>query len=173
MATWTIDQEHSIIGFKVKHLMVSTVRGAFAEFAGSVETADDTFENAKAVLTVQTNSVDTRSAGRDAHLRSGDFFEVEKFPTMNFISTSFMKKGESYEVVGDLTLHGVTKSVTLAATSGGIGVGFDGKRVAGFDVAGTIKRSDFGLVWNTVLEAGTIVVGDDVLLDMHIEAKEA
>ena len=172
MTTWKIDQVHSSIGFKVKHLMVSTVRGSFTEFEGSLNSPDDTFENAQAQFTAQAKSINTGNGMRDQHLQSADFFESEKFPTVTFVSKSFTKKGDKYEVTGDLTMHGITKPITLEVTSDGIGSGMDGGRVVGFDLTGSINRSDFGLVWNKVLETGGVTVSDNVTLDIHVEAQE-
>lgn len=173
MSTWNLDKAHSVIGFKVRHLMVSTVRGHFKEFEGSVESADDSFENAKVQFAAQVASIDTSNAMRDDHLRSADFFDAENHPTLSFASTSIKKNGNEYEVAGDLTIRGTTKSVTLKATHHGIGTGMDGGRVSGADITGTISRKEFGLVWNAVLETGAVVVGDEVTLDIHVEAKEA
>ncbi len=173
MSTWHLDTAHSIIGFKVKHLMVSTVRGAFKDFAGTITAADDTFENAQVTFTAQAASVDTHNEMRDQHLKSPDFFDAEQFPTISFTSTSFTKKGDEFEVIGDLTIKDVTKPVTLTVSSEGIGTGMDGGRVAGFDISGTINREEFGLTWNKTLETGGVVVGSTVTFDMHVEAKEA
>lgn len=173
MATWTIDQAHSSIGFKVRHLVVSTVRGGFTEFSGSIAAEDQTFTNASVTFTAKTSSINTHNEARDGHLTSADFFDAAQFPTLSFTSTSFTKKDDGFEVVGDLTLKGVTKSITLSATSDGVGAGMDGKPVVGFDVKGTIHRPDFGLTWNAPLESGGFVVSDDVSLDIHIEATQA
>lgn len=173
MKTWNIDQAHSTIGFKVKHLMVSTVRGGFTDFSGNINAEDETFENASISFSANTASITTNNEGRDGHLKSADFFDAEQFPTISFTSTSFTKKEEGFELKGDLTLKGVTKSITLSATSDGVGTGMDGKKVVGFDVKGTIHRPDFNLTWNASLESGGFVVSDDVTLDIHIEATEA
>lgn len=173
MNTWNIDQAHSVIGFKVKHLMVSTVRGAFTDFSGSINAEDNTFENASISFSLKTASITTHNEGRDGHLHSADFFDVAQFPTISFVSTSFMKKGDAYELVGNLTIKGVTKSVILSATSDGVGAGMDGKPVVGFDVVGTINREEFGLTWNPTLESRGFVVSDKVALDIHIEAVQA
>jgi polyisoprenoid-binding protein YceI len=173
MSTWNLDQAHSTIGFKVKHLMVSTVRGMFTDFTGTIESSDDSFENAHVHFTAQTASIHTANTMRDDHLKSADFFDAAQFPTVSFASTSFVKNGNGFTMTGDLTMHGVTKSVTLQVTSDGIGNGMDGKRVAGFDITGTINRQDFGLTWNAALETGGVVVSEEVAFDIHVEAKEA
>ncbi len=172
MSTWNLDKDHSTVGFKVKHLMVSTVRGSFTDFEGTIISKDDSFENSSISFRAQTKSITTGNEMRDGHLHSPEFFDTEKFPTISFTSKSCMKKGDSFEVVGDLTMKGVTKEVILAVTSEGIGAGMDGGRVAGFDITGTINRQDFGLSWNKVLETGGVIVSDTVTLDIHVEAKE-
>ena len=172
MSTWNLDQAHSTIGFKVKHLMVSTVSGLFTKFSGSIESLDDTFENAVVHFTADTASLSTHNEMRDGHLASADFFDVAQFPTLSFTSTSFVKNESGYTVEGNLTMHGITQSVTLTVQSDGIGNGMDGKRVVGFDITGTINRADFGLTWNAALETGGVVVSEQVKLDIHVEATE-
>lgn len=173
MSTWNLDQAHSVIGFKVKHLVVSTVSGNFTDFSGTIESADDSFENAQVNFEAKVASINTHNEARDEHLRSGDFFETEQFPTLSFVSTSFTKQGDHFEVVGDFTLRGVTKSITLHATSEGIGTGMDGKRVVAFAITGSINRLDYGVTWNSPLETGGFALGDEVTFDIHVEAKEA
>lgn len=169
MNTWNLDQAHSTIGFKVKHLMVSTVRGSFTDFSGTLESADDTFENAKASFTAKAASIATGNDGRDAHLRGEDFFDVEKFPEVTFTSKSFTKKGEAFEVVGDFTMKGVTQEIVLTATTEGVGIGMDGKKMVGFEITGSISRESFGLTWNAALETGGVAVSDTVNFDIHVE----
>jgi polyisoprenoid-binding protein YceI len=173
MSTWNIDSAHSMVGFKVKHLMVSTVRGSFTGFSGKIESADDSFENAKVEFSADAKSISTHNDMRDGHLRSPEFFDVEQFPTLGFTSTSFVKNGDAYAVSGDLTMHGVTKPVTLSAELGGIGTGMDGKRVVHFAVTGKISRTDFGLTYSAMLETGGMVVGNEITLDIEVEAVEA
>jgi polyisoprenoid-binding protein YceI len=173
MNTWNIDQAHSVIGFKVKHLLVSTVRGEFTDFEGKIEAADDTFENAAISFTAQATSISTHSEARDNHLRSADFFEVEKYPTLSFTSKSFTKKGDAFELVGDFMMHGVTKEISLEVTTEGVGKGMNGESVVGFDITGTLNRHDYGLTWNALVETGGAVVSDTVTLDIHIEAVKA
>lgn len=173
MQTWNIDPAHSTVGFKVKHLMVSTVRGRFNDFEGQFSVDDDQFTNPKVTFKAKATSIDTGVEMRDNHLRSADFFEVEKYPEITFVSTGGERKGDAYELVGDFTLHGVTKPVTLTVTTEGIGKGMNGETVAGFDLTGSINRSEFGLTWNAALEAGGVTVSDKVVFDIHIEAKHA
>jgi polyisoprenoid-binding protein YceI len=173
MSTWTIDQAHTTIGFKVKHLVVSTVRGSFTDFSGTIESPDDTFEGASASFTAKTASVETHNDMRNGHLKSADFFDAENFPTISFASTSFKKNGDAFTLIGNLTMHGVTKEISLSGTFGGIAVGIDGKRMASFEATGTIDRRDFGLMYSAVVETGALVVSNEITLDLTIEAKES
>ncbi len=173
MSTWTIDSAHSTIGFKVKHLVVSTVRGSFADFAGSITSPSDTFDGATATFTAQVASITTNNAMRDGHLQSPDFFDAATFPTITFTSSSFVKNGDTFTVVGDLTMHGVTKEISLTANQGGVGAGMDGKRIVSFEATGMIDRRDFELNYAAVVETGGLVVSNEIMLDIQIEAKEA
>ena len=172
MNTWTIDPAHSSIGFKIKHLMVSTVRGQFKEFDGRIETADDTFGDAHAHFTAKSASIDTNMSMRDDHLRSADMFDSERFPEVTFVSEAAVVDGNRFDIAGDLTMKGVTKRIALHGIFEGIAVGMDGARVAAFTCNGTINRNDFGISWNKALEAGGVTVGEEVVLELHIEAKE-
>lgn len=167
---WALDTAHSEVQFKVKHLVISTVTGTFKVFGGSLESNGDDFEGAKIDFSVDIQSIETNNADRDAHLKSDDFFSAEKFPTMNFVSTSFKKiSGSDYELTGDLTIRDVTKSVTLKAEFGGIIVDPWGQTKAGFEVEGKINRKEYGLVWSAVTESGGLVVSDDVKLHINVE----
>ena len=144
MATkWNLDTTHSEITFKVRHMMISNVKGAFNTFTAEVEAEDDTFKNAKVSATIQTDSIDTNNADRDTHLKSADFFNVEQNPTITFESDSLAD-----DVTGHLTINGVTKPVQLEVEFGGINQDPWGNTKAGFTFEGKIKRSDFGLNWN-------------------------
>ena len=146
LTKWALDPAHSEVQFKVKHLVISTVTGTFNVFGGEIETDNDAFEDAKISFSVDTNSIDTNQLDRNAHLKSDDFFSTEKYPTMNFVSTSFKKvSGNEYKLVGDLTIRDITKSVELDAELGGIMVDPYGNTKAGFEVNGKINRKDFGL----------------------------
>ena len=175
MKTWNIDKNHSEIGFSVKHLMVSTVKGTFDDFRGSVNASDDSFSDLSASFEASVSSVNTKNEMRDNHLKSADFFDAENFPTLSFVSKSFTKKdGNEFTMTGDLTMRGVPKEVTLNVVFNGVSKSpIDGIRVAGFEVTGTINRSDFGLVWNAPVETGGVVVSDEVKLTIEVEAKEA
>ena len=158
MATkWNLDTTHSEITFKVRHMMISNVKGAFNTFTAEVEAEDDTFKNAKVSATIQTDSIDTNNADRDTHLKSADFFNVEQNPTITFESDSLAD-----DVTGHLTINGVTKPVQLEVEFGGINQDPWGNTKAGFTFEGKIKRSDFGLNWNAALETCCVLVSDEV-----------
>lgn len=166
---WTIDPAHTGVEFAVRHLMISTVKGRFATVAGTVTTGDD-LTAAVVDITIDAASIDTREPQRDAHLRSADFLEVETFPSLTFRSRTVERvSGDDYKVVGDLTIHGVTRQVTLDVTSFGTLLDPWGNEKAGFSATTKIKRSDYGLVWNVALEAGGVVVGDEVKIAIETE----
>jgi polyisoprenoid-binding protein YceI len=169
-STWTIDATHAEVGFAVKHLMISTVRGRFAAVKGSAELDDARPNAAKLDVTIDVSSIDTRQEQRDNHLRSPDFFDVARFPTMRFISKRI--EGDidgEFRVIGDLTIRGVTHEVTLDATAEGRVRDPWGNDRAGFSAKTKISRSAFGLTWNQALETGGVVVGDDVKLSIDVE----
>lgn len=170
MATYKIDADHSDIMFKVKHLMISTATGYFKKFDATVETTGDDFTNAKVYFEADTDSIDTKNAQRDAHLRSDDFFNAEKFPKLVFRSTSIEKDGdEEYKLKGDLTIRDITRPVTLDVEYNGSTKDPWGFERAGFEVTGKINRKDFDLKWSAVTEAGGLVVDDIVKLQMNVE----
>jgi polyisoprenoid-binding protein YceI len=167
---WAVDAVHSEVQFKVKHLVISTVTGTFKSFDGSFETEEEDFSNADIEFTIDTNSIDTNQSDRDAHLRSADFFDSEKYPKISFVSTSFEKiEDEKYKLRGDLTVKDVTKPVVLDVEFGGTATDFYGNEKAGFEINGKINRKEFGLVWNAITEAGAIVVGDEVKLNINLQ----
>jgi len=157
---WKIDQTHSEVAFKVKHMMISTVTGHFDEFDATVETADDSFKNATIRFSAKTASVNTKNKDRDAHLQSDDFFNSAEFPEMTFQSESF----DGEELIGELTIRNKTQKVTLSVDFNGIAVDPYGQTKAGFEIRGEINRKDFDLTWSAVTEAGSIVVSDKVKL---------
>ena len=170
MATYKIDVDHSDIMFKVKHLMISTATGYFKKFDATVETENDDFANAKVYFEADIDSVDTKNAQRDAHLKSDDFFNAEQFPKMTFRSTSIEKEGDGeYKLKGDLTIRDITKPVTLDVDYNGSTKDPWGFERAGFEVTGKINRKEFGLKWSAVTEAGGLVVDDIVKLQMNVE----
>jgi polyisoprenoid-binding protein YceI len=168
--TWKIDPAHTSVEFSVRHLMITTVKGRFAEFSGTAKT--DAADPAKGdvEITINAASIDTREPQRDAHLRSADFFETEKYPTITFRSARIENvKGDQFTLLGDLTMHGVTREVALEVTSQGHAKDPWGGERAGFTATGKVKRSDFGLTWNQALETGGVVVGDDVKISLDVE----
>ncbi len=171
---WNLDASHSNIKFAVKHLVVSEVEGSFKMFNGSVTAMDETFENGIADFTVDVASVNTDNADRDNHLKGDDFFNAEKYPKMTFKSKSFKKvKGNQYKLVGDLTIRDVTKTVTFDVTFGGVAKDPWGNTKAGFKGTTTIKRLDYKLTWNKLLETGGAVVSDDVVITVNIELNKS
>jgi len=176
MATtkWVLDPMHSEVQFKVKHLVISTVSGFFKSFEGELITENEDFTGAEIDFSLDVNSIDTTQTQRDEHLKSAEFFDAATYPKITFKSTSFTADGDDYKLVGNLTIKDVTKPVTLAVEYGGSAGDFYGNTKAGFEVTGKINRKEFGLVWDGVTEAGSIVVGEDIKLIMNIQfAKQA
>jgi polyisoprenoid-binding protein YceI len=166
---WGIDASHSTVQFKVKHLVITTVTGKFEDFTGSVEATED-FSNIQATFEAKIASITTGNESRDGHLKSPDFFAAEEFPTLNFVSTGLVKKGEEDFVLnGDLTIRGVTKPIALNVTYGGTMTDPWGQVKAGFELSGSIKRKEFGLMWDVITEAGGAVVSDEVKLVADIQ----
>jgi polyisoprenoid-binding protein YceI len=167
--TWTIDPTHSSVGFAVRHLMVSRVRGTFDKFEGAITIGEDPADSS-VEATIDLNSIETRDPQRDAHLRSADFFEVEKYPTMTYRSTSVSPDGGDFIVEGELTLKGVTKPVSLRLEFNGVnGDPYGGTR-AGFYAETEINRNDFGVDISMPLDGGGVVVGEKVKISIDIEA---
>ncbi len=162
---WTIDSVHSEIAFKVKHMMISTVTGYFEDFQATAKTEGEDFKNAIIEFSAKTASINTKNKDRDAHLKSDDFFNAEKFPELKFVSKSFV--GE--QLVGDLTIRDVTKEITLNVDFNGVAVDPYGQTKAGFEINGEINRKDFNLTWNAITEAGSIVVSDKVKLAIDVQ----
>ena len=169
--TWTIDPVHSAVAFQVRHLMVSKVRGGFDVFSGQVVVAEDGAPTVTAEIVV--DSVNTKNAQRDGHVRSADFLEVEKYPTMTFRSTSVHGTGSDFTIRGELTLHGVTREVELETEFNGVNPGMGNGPVAGFEAKTTINRKDFGIDIEMPLEGGGVVVGDKVQVTLEIELNQA
>jgi|SRR5829696_5819453 len=168
--TWSIDPAHSHVEFAVRHLMISTVKGRFAVVRGTVQTDETDPVKGLAEIEIDADSIDTRESQRDAHLRSADFLDVETFPKITFKSTRISDaSGDRFKLTGDLTIHGVTREVTLDVTSEGRGKDPWGGERAGFSATTKIKRSDYGLTWNQALETGGFVVGDDVKISLEVE----
>ena len=172
--TWTIDPAHTEVGFSVKHLMISTVRGRFADVRGTIQLAGDDVTQASVEAEIATASIDTRQEQRDTHLRSADFFEVEKYPTITFRSTRVERiKNDRYRIVGDLTIRGVTREVVLEGSDEGRGRDpWGGDRLA-FSATTAIDRRDFGLTWNQALETGGVLVSNEIKISIDVQAVKA
>jgi polyisoprenoid-binding protein YceI len=171
MTTYTIDPAHSVADFKVRHLMVSNVRGEFSGVSGTVQFDPANPANSKIEAKIDVNTIQTRDAQRDAHLKSADFFDVEKYPTITFVSKKVAKNGsDDYKVTGDLTIHGVTREVVLDVEEVAPETRDPwGNVKAGASAKTKINRKDFGLVWNVGLETGGVLVGEDVQIHLDLE----
>lgn len=167
---WVIDPMHSEIQFKVKHLVIATVTGNFEKFEGSLDVSSDDFSNASAVFSADVDSINTKVADRDAHLKSPDFFDAANHPKLSFTSRKISKSGDgSYKLTGDLTIRGTTREVVLDVEFGGIMVDPWGNTKAGFELTGKVNRKEFGLHWSAVTEAGGVVVSDEVKILASVE----
>lgn len=166
---WKIDQMHSEVQFKVKHLVISTVTGTFKNFEGALETETDDFDGAEASFSLDSNSIDTNVADRDAHLRSSDFFSAEEYPNITFNGTLNKIGEDKYTLRGPLTIKDITKEIELNVEFGGTMVDGYGQTKAGFEITGVINRKEFGLTWDMVTEAGGVVVGDNVKLQLNVQ----
>lgn len=167
---YTLDSSHSTVEFVVKHLMIAKVRGRFASFQGQIELAPGSDVPQAVSATIAAASVDTREEQRDAHLRSADFFDVEKFPNLTFESSHIDGSADDFKIHGKLTIHGVTREVTLSGGFEGRGSDPWGGQRVGYTAHTTINRKDFGLGWNAALETGGVLVSDDVRIELNIEA---
>lgn len=168
---WVLDAAHSEIGFKVKHLMITNVKGEFKTFEASIYTTGDDFMSAEIDFWMDPASVDTRNADRDNHLKSADFFDVENHKQINFVANTYeaVDNDGSYELYGDLTIKGITHRVKLDVEFGGVVTDPWGNKKAGFTINGKINRKDFGLVWNVPLEGGGILVSEDVNISCSVQ----
>ncbi len=170
MTIWKIDPAHSEINFKVKHMLVSTVRGHFDNFDATIETSKEDFSDARIRFEADVNSINTRNSDRDNHLKSADFFDAEKHPKMIFESTSVKNISDfELQVKGNLTLRDVTKEIILNVIYNGIVSGFGDTKVAGFEVTTKLNRFDYGLQWNALTEAGGVVVSNEVKIEILAE----
>jgi polyisoprenoid-binding protein YceI len=167
---WSIDPSHSKIGFKVKHLMISNVLGNFREFEGQVTTDEKDFSTAVISLSLNSASIDTEIADRDTHLKSPDFFDVVNYPKITFDGSGLKDLGDDmYELTGNLVIKGVKKQVVLSVEYGGLMTDPWGNVKAGFSITGKLNRKDWGLNWNAALEAGGVLVGEDVKIICDVE----
>jgi polyisoprenoid-binding protein YceI len=168
--TWSLDPAHSEITFKVKHLMIANVKGEFRKFDVKVQANDESFNQSLISASIDVSSIDTNNADRDNHLKSADFFDAEKFPAIEFVSSSFSQLDEeNAKLTGNLTIKGVTREVVLEVETGGISKDPWGQIKAGFTVSGKINRSDFGLNWNAALETGGVLVSEEVKIQAEIQ----
>ncbi len=169
MATtkWVLDPTHSELQFKVKHLMITNVTGTFPAISGDVESDDDKFSAAKVNFSADLSAISTNNEQRDTHLKSADFFEVEKYPTISFSAASFNAADE--KITGELTIRDVTKTISLDVTLEGVNKDPWGNEKAGFSLSGKINRKDFGLTWNAALETGGVMVSEDVKIQAELQ----
>jgi polyisoprenoid-binding protein YceI len=165
--TYTIDPAHSTVEFAVRHMMISTVKGNFGDVTGTLTIPETGAPQVD--VTIKTASIDTRNEMRDNHLKSGDFFDVEKFPEIRFVSTSAQRTDDGYKLVGDLTIKGVTRPVTLSVVEEGAGVDPWGNQKIAFSATGKFNRGDFGLNWNAALETGGVLVSDEVKVSLDVQ----
>src|SRR5690625_3903509 len=166
---WTVDEVHSVVEFSVRHMMISNVKGNFNSFSADIEADPNDLTDASIEFTIDANSIDTRKEDRDNHLRSADFFEVEKYPEIKFTATNIVKKTDNtYDVAGDFDMHGVSKPVTF-------NVVFEGQAgdIAGFSADTEINRADFGLTWNSTLETGGVLVSEKVKINLDLQFHKA
>ena len=171
---WNLDKSHSGITFSVRHMMITNVRGGFNEFDATVSADASDLASLDATLTIDVNSIDTKDAGRDGHLKGPDFFNAEQFPQIAFKKTSLVSKGgDDYSLTGDLTIAGVTKSVTLNTEISGPAKDPWGNTKFGVVADGVISRSEFGLTWNAALETGGLLVGDAIKIHIALEFAQA
>lgn len=167
--TWKIDPAHSEVTFKIRHLM-SSVTGRFDTFSGTIVTDFDTLNNSSVTFTIDPSTINTNNADRDKHLRSPDFFDVDTHPEITFTSSKITKTGDnSFDVTGTFTMHGVSKEITIPVTLLGVAQDPWGNTKAGFEVEGTIDRKDYGIVWNKALDAGGVLLGDEVEIFINLQ----
>ncbi len=171
MATtkWSIDPTHSEVGFKVKHMMFTNVSGKFKTYDATITTEDDDFTKSEISFSADINSIDTNNTDRDNHLKSADFFDAENHPKLTFTSSSLTKSGDEYQLTGELSLHGITKTVKLDAEVSGLLKDPWGNTKVALNISGKINRKDWGLNWNSALETGGVLVGEDVKLNIELQ----
>jgi polyisoprenoid-binding protein YceI len=170
---WDVDPDHSIIEFRVAHMVVSKTAGRFTDYSGYIEMDAEAGTIKSIGATINAASINTNQAKRDAHLRNADFLDVERYPTMTYALKSYKKQGDSYTAVGDFTLRGVTKEMMLTGIFNGVTTDPWGNTRAGFSAEGTLNRKDFGMVWNKTLDNGGLVVGNEVQIRLEIECIKA
>ena len=166
---WAIDPTHSAVGFKVKHMMFTNVKGNFEKYDATIISDEADFTNATIEFSADIDSINTNNADRDTHLKSADFFDAENHPKLTFKASSFTKTGDDYEIAGDLSMHGVTKFVKFPAEFSGLMTDPWGNTKAGLNISGKINRKDWGLNWNSALEAGGVLVSEEVKLEIELQ----
>jgi polyisoprenoid-binding protein YceI len=167
---WDIDVSHSAIHFWVRHMIISKVHGRFAKWSGTIQLDEQDLTRSSVDVRIEAASIDTQVADRDTHLKSADFLDVAKYPELTFRSKRIEKAGEGYRIVGELSLHGVAREVTLDAEFAGLGKDPWGNQRAGFSAKASLDRRDYGLVWNAALETGGVLVGEKVEITIELEA---
>ena len=169
--TWNIDQTHSEVQFKVKHLVISTVTGSFTNFDGNIiADSEENFDNSKVTFSIDVNSIATNQVDRDNHLKSAEFFDAESFPKISFADGIFSHKNDhEYDLTGNLTIKETTLPIVLKASLGGIVVDPYGNTKAGFEINGSLNRKDFGMTWNAITEAGGLLVGEEIKLLFNLQ----
>ncbi len=169
---WNVDSTHTHVGFSVKHMMVTTVRGQFKSYRGTLQLDTEDFTKSVFEGEIDVVSIDTQNADRDTHLRANDFFDAPNFPKITFKSTTITSKGDDYVVTGDLTIRGVTKPVDLEVEFAGTSKNPYGQTVAGISARATINRKDFGVSFNALLETGGVAVGEKIKIEIDLEATQ-
>ena len=167
---WRIDPVHSFVEFSIKHMKIATVRGRFADISGTLVLNEQDIANSSIEVDIDAASIDTHNENRDRHLRSPDFFDVARYPTLHFRSTRITQTFDDIMLVGDLTIHGVTHQILFAVYFNGEAINPDGKRVVSYSATTSLNRKDFGLNWNAAVESGGLLVGEDVKVTIEIEA---
>lgn len=170
VGTWTLDPVHSQVEFGVRHMMISTVKGTFTDLRGTLHLDEENAESSSVEVEIAAASIDTRNDDRDQHLRSADFLDAESHPTLRFASTGVEKAGTGLRIAGDLTIRGTTRPVTLEAEELGRGTDPWGNPRVAFRAETRISRKDFGLTWNQALETGGVLVGDEVSIELEVQA---
>jgi polyisoprenoid-binding protein YceI len=166
--SWNVDPTHSRVGFVARHMMVTKVRGSFSDYSADVTIGEDPLQSSVSAV-VQMASIDTANPERDGHLRTNDFFDIERYPTMSLQSTGFKQDGERYQMLADLTIKGVTQPVEFEVEFDGVGQDPWGNTRAGFTAVTTINRREFGIEWNAALETGGVLVGDKIQIELDIQ----
>lgn len=170
---WVLDPAHSELSFKVRHMVISTVTGNFEKFDASIESDSEDFSGAKVTMEADVASINTKNADRDAHLKSPDFFSADAYPRLRFANGILQKSGGEYALEGDLTIRDITKRIRFAVEFNGVAVDPWGNTKAGFELTGKLNRSDYGLSWNTITEAGGVLVSEEVKLIASVQFQKA